>query len=88
MKCKVCGKDRFIGHQMVRADVLVDGSGEYCDDLPGGLSAHIYDHGNPYGPFTCISCGAEYEELDESQNPMNFWRKNIGVWIRKEEGKC
>ena len=57
MVCKTCGNSQFIGHQIIRADVMVNGN------LSGGLEGHIYDAEKPDGPFTCICCGAEYEEL-------------------------
>lgn len=65
MICKFCKNSRFIGHQMVRTDVLVDEKGDFSDNLPGGLESHIYDSEHPYGPFTCTQCGAEYDELSE-----------------------
>lgn len=63
MVCKTCGNSQFIGHQIIRANVLVGGDGKFVGNLSGGLEGHIYDAGKPYGPFTCICCGAEYEEL-------------------------
>lgn len=80
MKCKCCGNDRFIGHQVIRADVEVDDFGAFVGNLFGGLEAHIYDSGNPYGPFTCAKCGAEYEKLSEDAEPTNMKRKE-GQWI-------
>ena len=64
MVCKRCQNNRFIGHQIIRADVLVDESGDFVDNLPGGLEAHVYDSMHPYGPFTCTKCGAEYDVLE------------------------
>lgn len=64
MKCLKCGNDTFIGHQIIRADILVDENGDFCENLPGGLEPHIYDSEKPYGPFTCTKCGAEYEEIN------------------------
>ncbi len=64
-RCPFCGSKRFIGHQLIRADVYVDENGTYDDNLPGGLEAHIYDSERPYGPFTCDKCGHEFDELPE-----------------------
>lgn len=63
MKCPKCGSDRFYGHQVLRADVIVDENGEFLENPECGLEAAIYDSGNPYGPFTCVKCGAEYSEI-------------------------
>ena len=76
MICKICGKNQFIGHQIIRADVLVDGDGEFAGNLSGGLEGHIYDSEKPYGPFTCICCGAEYDELTEDSYPVYFYEGN------------
>lgn len=72
MVCKICGKNQFIGHQIIRADVLVSGKGEFEGNLPGGLEGHIYDAEKPYGPFTCVCCGAEYDELIEEPLSTEF----------------
>ena len=64
MKCKNCGNDRFIGHQIIRAEVIVDENGKFYDNLECGLEAAIYDSERPYGPFTCTKCGSEYDELE------------------------
>lgn len=37
MKCKCCGNERFIGHQVIRADVIVDGNEAFAENLFGGL---------------------------------------------------
>lgn len=65
MKCKVCGNDRFYGHQVLRADVICDENGNYLEDLMDGLGPSIYDAETHYGPFTCTECGTEYDELEE-----------------------
>ena len=62
MICK-CGCNRFYGHQLLRVDVICDEEGNYLEDITDGLSAAIYDAEDPYGPFQCVECGAEYDEL-------------------------
>ena len=37
MVCKTCGNSQFIGHQIIRADVLVGGDGKFVSNLAGGL---------------------------------------------------
>ncbi len=80
MRCKCCGNDRFIGRQIIYADVAVDGNEAFVENLFGGLESHIYDSGKPYGPFTCVKCGAEYEELSEDAEPTNMKLKE-SQWI-------
>lgn len=70
MKCKYCGCENFIGHQVTRMDVLVDGEGEFVSNLPGGFS-NIYASEKPYGDFTCCNCGAEYEKLEDESSPVS-----------------
>lgn len=69
MKCQ-CGNTRFIGHQLIRADVITDEHGEFAENLPQGLDASIYDAEAPYGPFTCTVCDREYEELVDEKNAL------------------
>ena len=70
MKCQFCGSEEFIGHQMVRMDVVCDGSGNYEDAVNRvDPMQDIYDSGVCYGPFQCRRCGAEYEELKDGQEP-------------------
>ncbi len=63
MKCKFCGSEEFVAHQVVHMDVLVDGDGNFIDNLSGG-AANIYASEKPFGPFTCSRCGAEYDEAN------------------------
>ncbi|MGN0485529.1 MAG: hypothetical protein ACI4HI_18475 [Lachnospiraceae bacterium] len=65
--CPYCGSKRFIGHQLIRADVYVGENGEFDGNLPGGLETSIYDSERPYGPFTCLKCDAEFDELPENR---------------------
>ena len=58
-----CGNDRFIAHQIIRADVIVGADGEFLENVTETLEASIYDSDKPYGPFTCAACGREYDEL-------------------------
>lgn len=68
MKCKKCGNDTFIAHQLCRMDIMVDESGEFLRNLAGGAEMNIYDAEHPYGPFTCSKCGAQYDELTDTPN--------------------
>ena len=63
MKCQ-CGNDKFYGHQIIKADVIVDRCGYFHENLPGGLEASVYDADQPYGPFVCTKCEKEYVDLE------------------------
>ena len=82
MKCKFCGAEKFIGHQVCRMDVLVDGTGMFLDSVSGDTASDIYDSETPYGPFLCAVCGAEYGELEEGQEPISGpnadWQNQTG----------
>lgn len=56
MKCN-CGEERFAAHQICRHDVTVDADGNWIEDCG------VYDSEKPYGPFTCMTCGKEMDEL-------------------------
>ncbi len=60
MKCPICGGNRFIAHQLVRMDIVVDGDNNFESNIEGG----IYDSETPYGPYTCTNCGNEIDELN------------------------
>ena len=66
MKCE-CGNNRFYGHQLLYADVIVDGRGLFHSNAKGGLEQSVYESEKPYGPFSCAECGKEYEEIDYSK---------------------
>ena len=55
----VCGNTRFIAHQVCYNHVIVDNDNYFVRNIDIGEAE------NPYGPYTCTVCGAEYEELDE-----------------------
>ena len=59
-----CGNDRFYGHQIIRADVIVGADGSFEANVTEHLEDSIYDAEKPYGPFTCTACGKEYDELE------------------------
>ena len=59
-----CGNDRFYGHQIIRADVIVGADGSFKGNVMDRLEDSIYDSEKPYRPFTCTTCGKKYEELE------------------------
>lgn len=63
MKCPNCGKEEFIAHQVIHADIVVDGSNMFLRNMEGGLESAIYYSGTPFGPYTCTACGHEVDEL-------------------------
>ena len=78
MKCRFCDGQVFVGHQVCHLDILVDDSGAFLDNMPGGTEASIYESDTPFGPFQCCSCGAVYDELkegqEESSGPIEGWK--------------
>lgn len=66
-RCPICSGTKFTGHQLVRTFVYVNEYGNYMEDLPGGIEANVYDSEKPYGPFECVGCGKEYDELPEEE---------------------
>ncbi len=76
MKCK-CGCERFMAHQICRHDVIVTDRGDYLSDHG------IYDSETPYGPFTCIDCGAQYDELPPSEEDRQRDREIAGLMVKQ-----
>lgn len=62
MRCE-CGNDKFFGHQLLRADIIVSENGEFDANIGDNLESNIYDSETPYGPFECTKCGKVYESL-------------------------
>lgn len=81
--CPNCGSEKFRGSQEVTIDVIVDSDGNWIENDKGGVT----DSDNPFGPFTCINCGDEYDDLpiqvDESmvskmiEKKSDFTKKEI-----------
>lgn len=59
MACPKCGSKKFTGHQIQRWEIEIDDKGNYEDQI------ECYDSESAYGPFTCMGCGAEFDELPE-----------------------
>ena len=78
MKCRFCDGQVFVGHQVCHLDILVDDSGVFLDNMPGGAEASIYESNTPFGPFRCCGCGAVYDELKDGQKetsgPIEGWK--------------
>ena len=61
MKCLKCGNDKFVAHQLVRMDIVVDENNNFLEQ------GEIYDSETPYGPYTCTKCGKEYDNIKTSE---------------------
>lgn len=57
MKRCLCGSTVFNAHQRCYHDVTVDETGAFLEDKG------IYQSETPYGPFTCVVCQREYDEI-------------------------
>lgn len=59
-----CGCSTFFGHQVVHMDIKVNGFGAFEENMtPDSPLSDIYYAGDPFGPFECTNCRAEYENL-------------------------
>jgi len=67
LQCE-CGSTEFVGHMVYHCDVVVDADREFVRDdgtavtTTAGQNIHlpsIYEAGDPFGPYTCVKCGAE-----------------------------
>lgn len=65
MKCSVCSHAKFFGHQVVHTNIVCDEKGSFYSNTKNGLDAEVYEFREPFGPFQCVFCGAEYEELTD-----------------------
>lgn len=63
-RCKKCRGSIFAAHQVCHMDIIVNGKNQFERNVKGGADAGIYEAGEPFGPYVCINCGAEYEELE------------------------
>lgn len=61
MSKKTCTCEKFYAHQIVRMDIEVDIDNNFI------CAGEIYDSEEPYGPYTCMDCGQEYDELPEKE---------------------
>lgn len=57
--CPNCECEEFRGNQKVVMDVIVDSNGDWIRNEKDGIT----DSDDPFGPFTCVNCGALYHEL-------------------------
>ena len=64
-RCKKCGGTEFVAHQRVYTDIVVDGDNQFMKNHSENDSVAIYESENPYGPYKCCMCGAEYDDLQE-----------------------
>lgn len=62
MVCAYCGCKRFVGHQLVRMDVVVDEDNGFIEQHG---ESPVYDSETPYGPYTCEDCGAEFDVVND-----------------------
>ncbi len=64
MKCPACGCRRFNAKRTVHTDIIVDEDGDFVEDCPEGQHpAEVTDVSKPYGPYTCVNCGEEFDDL-------------------------
>lgn len=62
--CPKCKSTEFSAHQLCRMDVIVNGDNIFERNFSENAAADIYDAETPYGPYECMTCGAEYDDLE------------------------
>ena len=66
----MCGGTEFSAHQVVHVDVLIDiETGFFNGNIGGNIGANVCEADDPYGPYTCMNCGFECDELSELDIP-------------------
>ena len=79
MPCK-CGGNRFVAHQRVYVDVVVDGDNDFLENCGKDTDDAIYESEKPYGPYTCLGCETVYDEL-----PRFLFYPGLNQWIEDKE---
>lgn len=77
--CEKCGGTRFIAHQLVRMDVIVDAEWNFIANVSDKAESDIYDAEEPYGPYTCAECGMEYENLPSTYERILHQDLHVGA---------
>lgn len=71
--CPMCGSTEFSAHQVIHVDVMVDiETGFFDGNISGDIGANICEVGDPYGPYTCMNCGFECDELSELEGSKQY----------------
>ena len=67
--CPDCGCSSFYAHQQCRVDIVVDNNNNFVQNLidDKDLGDSVYDSETPYGPYQCIECGKEFEEIPKEK---------------------
>lgn len=71
MKCPFCNGNEFTAHQVCHMDILVDDDNMFLANPNGTADTNIYESQEPFGPYTCTTCGAEFENLDAAMKPIH-----------------
>jgi hypothetical protein len=82
MACK-CGSNRFQAHQQLYVDVVVDDANYFMEDAAETVEQSTYECSNPYGPYTCLGCHKEYDELPQVKM---LYYPGIDKWVPITEG--
>lgn len=78
--CLNCGHKEFSARQKKYMDIVVDGNNSWIRNQ----SEEATDAENPYGPYECLNCEEEYDDLENELHPKNIY--NILHETLKEEG--
>lgn len=73
--CPNCGGVSFSGHQVLHIDVLVDiETGDFLGNINDEIESNIYESSDPYGPYHCMTCGFECDNLSELEKSEGLFK--------------
>jgi DNA-directed RNA polymerase subunit RPC12/RpoP len=78
--CPQCGSQFFEATQRVYYRVVVDGNNDWERNLGSD------DAETPYGPYVCVDCGTEYDEIPTKQDYVKHV-KDVRNALLKEADK-
>ena len=71
-KCPKCGNKTFSARQQCYHDIVVDDDNDFVREI------EVTDASKPYGPYECMNCGHEIDDLDDLADDNDA---NVPVYI-------
>jgi len=102
--CPKCGGDEFYASQRCYVDIVVDGFNEFLRNASENGELSVSDAEKPYGPYQCLRCKEEFDNLD-SLKEVDLYRfvfivcvdgsilrkpddEETKKWIKEHEKTC
>lgn len=63
--CLSCNHEEFTASQVCRVSVVVDAKNHFIKNQGKRMEEAVFDADDPYGTYSCVQCGKEYEDLNE-----------------------